>query len=380
MTQVGASGATVGLPFARPLYALVKPAGARCNLACRYCYYLASDAASAGSGLMQPDLLALFTRQYLEVQTQREVLFTWHGGEPTLLPVSFFEQALALQHRYAGWHVCDNALQTNGTLLTDDYCRFLHDNHFLVGLSLDGPQEMHDAYRLSAGGKPSWARVMQAVELLERHGVEWNAMAVVTDLTVRQPLLFYDFFRRLGVRYLQFTPNAEFGLGNGLPGSIHAEEWGLFLCALFDAWYSRDVGQIFIQLFESTLANYVGQPCGLCSMSPTCGDSLVVEANGDVYSCDHFAYGPYLLGNLRSRGLLSMVESPQYAAFRRLKTQLAPKCQSCPWLRLCWGECPRTRQPHADGVSSLCAGYRRFFQHVEPALRQLASEFAPTPP
>ena len=376
MTQVGASGATVGLPFARPLYALVKPVGARCNLACRYCYYLASDAASAGSELMQPDLLALFTRQYLEVQTQREVLFTWHGGEPTLLPISFFEQALALQHRHAGWHVCDNALQTNGTLLTDDYCRFLHDNHFLVGLSLDGPQEMHDAYRLSAGGKPSWARVMQAVELLERHGVEWNAMAVVTDLTVRQPLLFYDFFRRLGVRYLQFTPNAEGRLGNGLPGSIHAEEWGLFLCALFDAWYPQDVGQIFIQLFESTLANYVGQPCGMCSMSPTCGDSLVVEANGDVYSCDHFAYGPYLLGNLRSRSLLSMVESPQHAAFRRLKTQLAPKCQSCLWLRLCWGECPRTRQPHADGVSSLCAGYCRFFQHAEPALRQLVSEFS----
>ena len=351
-------------PFARPLYALVKPVGARCNLACSYCYY-----PPLGEGArMSDELLDCFTRQYLEAQTQREVLFTWHGGEPTLLPVAFYERALRLQQRYAGWHVCDNALQTNGTLLSNDYCRFLHDHHFLVGLSLDGPEALHDAHRRGRSGQPSWQRVMQAVERLERHGVEWNAMAVVTPLTAEATTAFYDFFRRLGCRFLQCTPLFRGTSDEGESGAW----WGDFLCTLWDEWYAHDVGRLFISLFESVIANRCGVPPGLCTLAPVCGDALVVEANGDVFSCDHFADAAHLLGNIRTRPLLDMAYGPEQQDFRQLKGRLSSPCHACPWLPLCHGECPANRL--SDGRSYLCDGYRQFFRHAQPDIERLARD------
>lgn len=352
---------------------------------------------------MSPDLLSLFTQQYLEAQTQREVLFTWHGGEPTLLPISFYEHALTLQQRYAGWHVCDNALQTNGTLLTDAYCRFLHDHHFLVGLSLDGPEALHNAHRLGRHGQPSWQRVMKAVEMLERHSVEWNAMAVVTPLTAQHTTEFYHFFRQLGCRFLQCTPlfkgttalhvagRQPDTVGAGIsPIPQHAPPsmggtgaatpteperwWGSFLCALWDEWYAHDVGRMFISLFESVIANRCGVQPGLCTLAPTCGDALVVEANGDVYSCDHFVDAAHCLGNIRTRTLIDMAYGPEQQAFRQLKSRLAPACQACPWVNLCHGECPANRL--SDGRSYLCDGYRQFFQHAAPDIEQLAAEWA----
>lgn len=352
-----------GMPFARPLYALIKPVGARCNLSCRYCYY--HPPTGRRPVLMSDDLLALFTRQYIEAQTQREVLFTWHGGEPTLLPLTFYERALALQRRWAGWHVCDNALQTNGTLLSDDWCRFLAANRFLVGISLDGPQPVHDAWR----GQGSWERVMRGIDLLERHGVEWNVMAVVHEGNVQDAHAFYRFFREIGCTFLQFTPLFRTPHQAGLS----PEAWGTFLCTLFDEWYAQDVGKVFVQLFEATLANWCGVPPGVCTLSPACGDALVVEADGNVYSCDHFVQRACLLGNLRQQPLTAMAYGNKQQTFRQKKTLLPTECLGCAWQFACHGECPANRRE--GGASYLCQGYRKFFAHVAPAMEQLAEQF-----
>ena len=371
-------------PFSRPLYALVKPVGARCNQRCRYCYYTPRGKGSEGT--MSDELLELFTRQYLDAQTQREVLFTWHGGEPTLAPIAFYERALALQRRWAGHRVCDNALQTNGTLLTDDWCRFLADNGFLVGISVDGPQGVHDAYR----GRGTWARVMLGIERLEKHGVQWNAMATVNALNVANPRDFYRFFKGIGCRFLQFTPVVERALGGGVtPESVTPEGWGRFLCGVFDEWLHGDVGEVFVQLFEATLANWCGVPPGICSMSPACGDALVVEADGNVYSCDHGRWpfsvprptalahpaNPYWLGNISKLRLTQMAYGEKQQAFRKLKGDLPQACRTCKWLFACHGECPKNWGIAGEG-NFLCAGYRQFFAHAEQAMNLMREELA----
>lgn len=380
-------------PFARPFYVMLKPAGARCNLSCRYCYYLQKSEyyADVARHVMTDELLERFTQQYINAQTQREVLFTWHGGETLLRPLSFYQKALLLQRKYAGGHVVDNCLQTNGTLLDEEWCAFLRDNHWLVGVSIDGPQWMHDAYRRDRQGNGSWERVMRGIEMLNRFGVEWNAMAVVNSLNAGHPQEFYRFFKQIGCKYIQFTPIVERADGRHpmapfdgsrpevTPETVSPTQWGQFLCGVFDEWVSRDVGEVFVQLFDATLANWVGVAPGVCSMSAQCGHALVMEFNGDVYSCDHFVYPQYRLGNVNDQPLASMGYSREQSAFAALKTSLPSRCRQCPFLFACHGECPKNRfvlSPDGEPpLNWLCGGYRQFFAHVAPYMDYMAREW-----
>lgn len=383
-------------PFSRPLYVMAKPAGARCNLACRYCYYLEKGdyyASSSEGPFMTDATLERYIQEYIQTQTSREINFTWHGGEPLMRPLDFYRKAVALQARYGSGRQIANCLQTNGLLLNDDWCRFLHDEGWLVGLSIDGTQAMHDAYRQGRNGAPSWERVMRAVELLERHHVEWNAMATVHQANAEQPLEFYSFFRNtLGCRYLQFTPVVERLLQEGektwlaqvgdedcrlAPYSVLPHQWGNFLCAIFDEWVRHDVGYTFVQLFDATLAGWMGVAPGVCVYAEECGHAAVMEHNGDVYSCDHFVFPRHRLGNIHTHTLPQMLYGPQQTAFSRLKRDALPRqCRLCPWLKACHGECPRLRFARAadgePGLNFLCAGYQRYFSHVAPYMDFMA--------
>lgn len=349
-------------PFGSPMYVMLKPVGDSCNLSCQYCYYL-----GRGSGKMMDDgLLEDFTRQYLESQTAQQVLFTWHGGEPLLRPLAFYRRALELQRKYAHGRLIDNCLQTNGTLLTDEWCEFLRENHFLVGISIDGPQALHDDNRKTATGGTSWHKVMRGIHLLQQHGVEWNAMATVNATNVGQPRSFYRFFREIGCEFLQFTPVVE---SDKPDHSVTAVEWGQFLCTVYDEWVREDVGRVFVQLFDATLANWANEPPGICSMSPTCGHAAVMEADGTVYSCDHFVRPEYRLGNIKQQTLTQMLYSEQQRQFGRSKTTALPReCLECRWLFACHGECPKNRLGYdcygQPGKNLLCNGYRHFFDHV----------------
>ena len=345
---------------------MLKPASSQCNLACRYCYYLKPCPHDA---VMSDELLELFTWQYIEAQTQHEVLFTWHGGEPLLRPLSFYKRALVLQQHYACGHHIDNCLQTNGTLLTDEWCEFLKDNNFLVGISIDGPQALHDAYRQTRGGQPSWKTVIRGIRLLQKYGVEWNAMATVNRLNADHPVEFYRFFKDIGCEFLQFTPVVE-RIGDKVADySVTPEQWGRFLCALYDEWVKKDVGRIFVQTFDATLANWAGVPPGVCSLSSMCGHAAAMEYNGDVYSCDHFVFPEHLLGNIRQQTLTEMLYGEKQQAFSRIKTHFLPRqCRECRFLFACHGECPKNRfvTDHygEPGLNYLCEGYRRFFDYV----------------
>ncbi len=367
-------------PFSRPLYVMLKPAGARCNMACRYCYYLEKEQLYPDrKPVMSDELLEEFTRQYIEAQTTPEVLFTWHGGETLLRPLSFYKRALELQRRYARGHHIDNCLQTNGTLLTDEWCRFFKDNNFLIGISIDGPQQFHDHYRKSGNGQPSWERVMKGIRLLQQHEVEWNAMAVVNRLNADYPKEFYHFFKDIGCQYLQFTPVVERVGGEVTDFSVTPEQWGLFLCELYDEWVREDVGVIFVQTFDATLANWAGVTPGVCSLSDLCGHSAAMEFNGDLYSCDHFVFPEYKLGNIRQQTLTSMMYSERQKAFGQRKMGALPRqCRECPFLFACHGECPKNRflsdSYGEPGLNYLCKGYRQFFQYVADDMNFMKAE------
>ena len=322
---------------------------------------------------MSDELLERFIREYIQAQTTDSVLFTWHGGEPLLRPLDFYRRVVELQHKYAEGKNISNCLQTNGTLVTEEWARFLCNEGWLVGVSIDGPQELHDPYRQTPQGGPSWTRVMRGIDLLNRFQVEWNAMAVVNNLNGDHPEDFYRFFRdELHCRYLQFTPVVEtvpMGDPNGevAPHSVRPRQWGEFLCKVFDEWVGHgDVGEMFVQIFDATLANWCGITPGVCTMARSCGHAAVMEWNGDVYSCDHFVFPRYKLGNLRERHLVEMMYSPEQMAFGRMKHEsLSDECRQCEWLFACHGECPRTRIL-PDRRSYLCEGYCRFFRHVAP--------------
>ena len=383
-------------PFSHPLYVMLKPVGAQCNLSCRYCYYLDKADLYAGTArhIMSDELLERFTRQYIEAQTQREVLFTWHGGETLLRPLTFYQKALELQRKYAGHHIIDNCLQTNGTLLTDEWCRFLKDNQWLVGLSIDGPQQFHDAYRRDRQGKGTFNRVMRGIELLNRYGVEWNAMAVVNRMNADHPIEFYRFFKSIDCHYIQFTPIVEPARNPATDGSaddvvtaesVRPDQWGHFLCALFDEWVRQDVGQYYVQLFDATLANWVGVEPGVCSMARSCGNALVMEFNGDVYSCDHFVFPEYKLGNINDQPIATFSYGEQQNSFRQLKKTLPRQCRECNFEFACHGECPKNRlvstRDGEKGLNYLCKGYHMYFDHVAPYMDFMANELrAQRPP
>lgn len=384
-------------PFAKPLYVMLKPAGAHCNLACKYCYYLEKNKLypTAQRHLMSNEMLEQFTREYIEAQTMNQVLFTWHGGEPLLRSIDFYRKALSLQQKYAGGRRIDNVIQTNGTLLTDEWCEFFAQNHWLVGISIDGPQPDHDHYRLTAAGKPSWKKVMQGIKLLKKHGVEWNAMAVVNAYNANHPLEFYRFFKENGCQFLQFTPIVErltrHEDGRTLASladkdeislseaSVAPEQWGYFLCAIFDEWVRKDVGKIFVEIFDCTLANWMGISPGICAYSKECGHAGVMEHNGDVYSCDHFVFPEYKLGNIRDHSLIYMLYGEQQQEFSRLKHSSLPRqCKECDMEFACHGECPKNRfmkdQYGDSGLNYLCPGYYHYYQHVAPYMDYMKQE------
>ena len=384
-------------PFAKPLYVMLKPASAHCNLACKYCYYLEKNKLypTAQRHLMSDEMLEQFTREYIEAQTMSQVLFTWHGGEPLLRSIDFYRKALSLQQKYAGGRHIDNVIQTNGTLLTDEWCEFFAQNHWLVGISIDGPQPDHDHYRLTAAGKPSWKKVMQGIKLLKKHGVEWNAMAVVNAYNVNHPLEFYRFFKENGCQFLQFTPIVErltrhedgrtlasLADKNEIPlseASVTPEQWGYFLCAIFDEWVRKDVGKIFVEIFDCTLANWMGVSPGICAYSKECGHAGVMEHNGDVYSCDHFVFPEYKLGNIRDHSLIDMLYGEQQQEFSRLKHSSLPRqCKECGMEFACHGECPKNRfmkDKYGDsGLNYLCPGYYHYYQHVAPYMDYMKQE------
>lgn len=384
-------------PFAKPLYVMLKPAGAHCNLACKYCYYLEKNKLypTAQRHLMSDEMLEQFTREYIEAQTMNQVLFTWHGGEPLLRSIDFYRKALSLQQKYAGGRRIDNVIQTNGTLLTDEWCEFFAQNHWLVGISIDGPQPYHDHYRLTAAGKPSWKKVMQGIKLLKKHGVEWNAMAVVNAYNANHPLEFYRFFKENGCQFLQFTPIVErltrHEDGRTLASladkdeislseaSVVPEQWGYFLCAIFDEWVRKDVGKIFVEIFDCTLANWMGISPGICAYSKECGHAGVMEHNGDVYSCDHFVFPEYKLGNIRDHSLIDMLYGEQQQEFSRLKHSSLPRqCKECDMEFACHGECPKNRfmkDKYGDsGLNYLCPGYYHYYQHVAPYMDYMKQE------
>ncbi len=384
-------------PFAKPLYVMLKPAGAHCNLACKYCYYLEKNKLypTAQRHLMSDEMLEQFTREYIEAQTMNQVLFTWHGGEPLLRSIDFYRKAISLQQKYAGGRRIDNVIQTNGTLLTDEWCEFFAQNHWLVGISIDGPQPDHDHYRLTAAGKPSWKKVMQGIKLLKKHGVEWNAMAVVNAYNANHPLEFYRFFKENGCQFLQFTPIVErltrHEDGRTLASladkdeislseaSVAPEQWGYFLCAIFDEWVRKDVGRIFVEIFDCTLANWMSISPGICAYSKECGHAGVMEHNGDVYSCDHFVFPEYKLGNIRDHSLIDMLYGEQQQEFSRLKHSSLPRqCKECDMEFACHGECPKNRfmkDKYGDsGLNYLCPGYYHYYQHVAPYMDYMKQE------
>ena len=388
-------------PFAHPMYIMVKPVGSACNLRCDYCYYLEKQHLYANEGrqMLSDELLERFIREYIESQTTPEVLFTWHGGEPLVRPLAFYEKVVRLQQRYARGRRIANSLQTNGTLINDDWARFFHDQGWLIGVSLDGPEAYHDAFRRTRGGGPSFRNVIRGIDILNRHAVEWNALAVANRLNGDHPLSFYRFFKNIGCRYIQVTPVVErlahhddgrqlaslVDEGQLAPFSIRPKQWGNFLCTIFDEWVRHDVSMFFINIFDATLANWVGVAPGLCTMAKHCGHAGVMEHNGDVYSCDHFVFPEYKLGNIHEQSLVEMMYSERQRGFGRAKADSLPtQCRECQWLNACHGECPRNRFIHTangePGLNYLCEGYRQYFSHVAPymdVMKRLLGEKRP---
>lgn len=395
---------TTFAPFSKPLYVMLKPVGALCNLACNYCYYLEKSKLYTHNPrhVMSEELLVRFTKEYIESQTMPQVMFTWHGGETLMRPLSFYKRAVELQKLYGRGRQIDNSIQTNGTLLTDEWCEFFRENNFLVGISIDGPQDFHDEYRRNKMDAPSYHKVMQGIKLLKKHGVQYNCMAVVNDYNADYPLEFYNFFKEIGCEFLQFAPiverlkddkealtslaSAKDKQAELAPFSVSPKQWGNFLCTIFDEWVRKDVGKMYIQLFDSTLANWVGEQPGVCTMAKTCGHAGVMEFNGDVYSCDHFVFPEYKLGNIYNEPLASMMYSDKQLKFGADKFDKLPKqCKECDVLFACNGECPKNRFTYDKygeyGLNYLCEGFYQFFNHVAPYMDFMKKELlAERPP
>lgn len=366
---------------------MVKPRGAICNLDCEYCFYLRKENLyPGGSFRMLDELLENFVRQYIESQRVPQVNFAWQGGEPTLMGLDFFHKVVAYQKKYAPPGVqIENALQTNGTRLNDAWCQFFAENHFLIGISLDGPRGLHDRYRKDKGGGDTFDRVVRGVKLLKKHRVDFNILTCVSSANVNQPLEVYRFLRdEIGARFIQFIPIVErdnetgFQQGTVLTArSITGKQYGEFLIAIFDEWLRRDVGRVFVQMFDTALGRWLGAPGGLCVFQETCGLALAMEHNGDLYSCDHFVEPDYLLGNIRQTPMAELVSSPQQRKFGLDKRATLPRyCRECPVLFACNGGCPKDRTdttPDGEpGLNHLCAGFKAFFTHVDEPMRQMA--------
>jgi uncharacterized protein len=365
---------------------MAKPRGAICNLDCQYCFYLKKEALYPDSKFfMSDEILESFTRQYIKAQIVPEVTFTWQGGEPTLMGLDFFKRALYFQKKYQkpGMRIY-NTIQTNGTKLDDVWGRFFKLHDFLVGLSLDGPREIHDAYRLDKGGNPTYARVMNGLSILKKHKVEFNILTCVSSANAKHPLEVYRFLRDdIKTQFIQFIPIVERDNQTGYqegtrvtPRTVSGEAYGHFLISIFDEWVKRDVGRVFIQIFDVALGAWYGQPAGLCIFNQTCGAALAMEHNGDLYSCDHFVEPRYLLGNIEDDKLLPLVGSESQIQFGQSKSDKLPNyCRECEVRFICNGGCPKNRilaTPDGEmGLNYLCDGYKAFFTHIDPAMKEM---------
>ena len=388
---------------------MAKPGGAKCNIDCKYCFYLHKEKLlhQPKQPQMDYDLLEKYIVDYINSQDHQNIVFSWQGGEPTLLGIDYFRKIIFFQekHKPTGKNIY-NDLQTNGVLINDEWCKFLAENNFLVGLSIDGPEKIHDYYRISKSGKPTFKKVMQAISKLNKFNIKFNALVTVNNFNVKYPLDIYRFLvNDLGITYIQFTPCVEpkqfkeeapqfssdpnvpkIGSDESLPGhpmsivtnwSVNPSDWGFFLKTIFTEWINNDLGTVLVNLFESALAQIMGKPSQICVMSEFCGKALAIEHNGDLYSCDHFVYDEYKLGNIKSHTLADMALSVRQEAFGMSKRESLPVfCRKCPHLKLCWGECPKNRiirTPDGElGLNYLCSGFRDFFEYSTPILKGLA--------
>lgn len=380
---------------------LTTPIGPICNLDCKYCFYLEKEVLyqDVAKWSMRDDVLESYIRQYIEAQASSEVHFAWQGGEPTLLGIDYFRRAVALQKKYANGKRIANAFQTNGVLLNDAWAEFFNENSFLLGVSIDGPRELHDAYRVDKGGQPTFDRVLRGIEVLKQHNIDFNTLTTVHRANAAKPLEVYRFLKQCGSRYMQFIPIVErmasHGTQDGLvlvsatfegqtkvaPWSVEARQFGTFLCTIFDEWVRRDVGQYFVQLFDTTLQMWLGIESNLCVFRKTCGTALAIEHCGDLYSCDHFVYPENRLGNIMDSPLESLVQSEEQRRFGEEKETTLPQyCRECDVRFACNGECPKHRfilTPDGEvGLNYLCAGYKMFFHHVDHPMRFMAAELS----
>ncbi len=396
-------------------HVMAKPVGSTCNLGCTYCFYLGKEAlpGGPGTGRMSEETLESFVRQYTEGVTAPEVTFTWQGGEPTLRGLEFYRTAVALQKRYARpGQTVQNDLQTNGTLLDEEWCAFLKENRFLVGLSIDGPRELHDRYRVGKGGRPTFDGVMKGAALLKRFGVRFNTLTCVNRSNAKRPVDVYRFLRDdVGSTTMQFTPVVEHrgfdrgsvrselreppavGSPEARPGhpdsvvtdwSVDPGDWGYFLCRVFDRWAANDVGRVFVNQFETLVAQHLGLPSQMCVYSETCGKAVAVEHDGGLYACDHFVYPDYRIGDLGSGRLRDGVLSRGQVKFGFAKSETLPQtCQGCPYLADCWGECPKNRLLRAPdgepGLSYLCPGLKAFYGHALPRIESIVAGLRRSP-
>jgi uncharacterized protein len=394
----------VGVQAKRSFHVLTKPIGPICNLDCAYCFYLEKEKLYPGehTWAMSDAVLESYIRQYIQSQETGEIHFAWQGGEPTLLGVQFFLRVVELQRQYADGKRIFNALQTNGTLLDDDWCEFFARQGFLIGLSVDGPAPLHDVYRVGKNGEATFDQVMRGLEFLCKHGVDFNTLTVVHKANSHHPLEVYQFLKQIGSSFLQFIPLVErieqttplhvrgktlaepplLGLPHDAqsavtPWSVDPQQYGLFLCEIFDQWVRHDVGQVFVQMFDVALGNWMGLGSALCVFAEKCGSALAIEHNGDLYSCDHYVYPRYRLGNILDQHLGAMAMSAQQRQFGDDKQQKLPQyCRKCEVCFACNGECPKhrfIRTPEGEsGLNFLCAAYKRFFHHVDPYMRTMS--------
>ncbi|HXK60831.1 MAG TPA: anaerobic sulfatase-maturation protein [Acidobacteriota bacterium] len=387
----------------RPLafHLMSKPSGPLCNLDCRYCFYLEKERLFPGKPkwAMSEEVLETYVREYIEALDIPVINFAWQGGEPTLLGVKFFERAVELQKKYANGKRIENAIQTNGILIDDEWGDFLARNNFLVGLSIDGPRELHDHYRVDKGGRPTFDRVMKGLACLKKHGVEFNTLTVVQRHNSQYPLEVYRFLKEHGSGFMQFIPIVERIAEEPKPGdlvlispdsdrparvsdwSVEPLQFGRFLTAIFDEWVRNDVGQFYVQLFDVSLEAWVGLQPSLCIFRETCGEAMIIEHNGDVYSCDHYVYPENRLGNIMENPLVPLVTSEQQRKFGLDKRDRLPRyCLDCEFRFACNGECPKhrfARTPDGEeGLNYLCPAYKMFFKHVDPYMQFMAQELS----
>jgi uncharacterized protein len=370
---------------------MTKPRGAICNLDCKYCYFLSKERLYPGSAFrMSETLLEEYIRQYIDAQHVPEVTFAWQGGEPTLMGLDFYRQAVRYQqqHKKPGMHI-SNTLQTNAVTLDDAWCQFFADHDFLIGASLDGPRQLHDAYRVDKGGAPTFDRVMKGIRLLQNHGVAFNILTTVHAANADYPLEIYRFLRdEVGAEFIQFIPIVERDNDTGYQEgstvtarSVGAAQYGRFLISIFDEWVRRDVGRVYVQIFDVALAAWAGNDPGLCIFKETCGKALAMEHNGDVFSCDHYVEPAYKLGNINAIPLSEIVVMDKQQAFGLAKRDSLPDyCRQCDVRFVCNGGCPKNRfisTPDGDpGLNYLCAGYKAFFTHIGGPMRFMANELA----